>query len=74
MAGSPVSPASGADQAKQLLGVLPDGLALPRQLTGRELLTYLGLLRLMPAAVVAARIDGTAERARPRGRRSHADR
>ena len=41
--------------AKQLLGVLPDGLALPRQLTGRELLTYLGLLRSMPAAVVAAR-------------------
>ena len=35
--------------------MLPDGLALPRQLTGRELLTYLGLLRWMPAAVVAAR-------------------
>ena len=55
VAGNPVWPASGADQAKQLLGVLPDGLALPRQLTGRELLTYLGLLRSMPAAVVAAR-------------------
>ncbi len=57
VAGNPVWPAAwaGADRAKQLLGVLPDGLALPRQLTGRELLTYLGLLRSMPAAVVAAR-------------------
>ena len=49
VAGNPVWPAPRADQAKQLLGVLPDGLALPRQLTGRELLTYLGLLRSMPA-------------------------
>ena len=57
VAGHPVWPASGAGPAKQLLGVLPDGLALPRQLTGRELLTYLGLLRSMPAAVVAARVD-----------------
>jgi ABC-2 type transport system ATP-binding protein len=31
--------------AKRLLGVLPDGMALPERLTGRELLTYLGLLR-----------------------------
>jgi ABC-2 type transport system ATP-binding protein len=31
--------------AKRLIGVLPDGLALPERLTGRELLTYLGLLR-----------------------------
>ena len=27
--------------ARRLLGVLPDGLALPERLTGRELLTYL---------------------------------
>jgi ABC-2 type transport system ATP-binding protein len=40
------------EQAKALMGVLPDGLALPEQLTGRELLTYLGRLRgLEPAAV-----------------------
>jgi ABC-2 type transport system ATP-binding protein len=57
VAGHPVWPAPEAGPAKQLLGVLPDGLALPRQLTGRELLTYLGLLRSMPAAVVAARVD-----------------
>ena len=56
VAGQPVWPASGRP-AEELLGVLPDGLALPRQLTGRELLTYLGLLRSMPAAVVAARVD-----------------
>jgi ABC-2 type transport system ATP-binding protein len=31
--------------AKRLIGVLPDNLALPERLTGRELLTYLGLLR-----------------------------
>jgi ABC-2 type transport system ATP-binding protein len=31
--------------AKRLVGVLPDGLALPERLTGRELLNYLGLLR-----------------------------
>lgn len=32
-------------KAKALLGVLPDGLALPERLTGTELLTYWGLLR-----------------------------
>jgi ABC-2 type transport system ATP-binding protein len=42
-------------RAKALLGVLPDGLALPERLTGRELLTFLGQLRGMPADVVAAR-------------------
>ncbi len=31
--------------AQRLLGLLPDGLGLPEQLTGREALTYLGLLR-----------------------------
>jgi ABC-type multidrug transport system ATPase subunit len=34
-----------ATRAKTLLGVLPDGLALPERLTGRELLTFLGRLR-----------------------------
>ena len=33
------------ERAKALMGVLPDGLAMPEQLTGRELLTYLGQLR-----------------------------
>ncbi|WP_130289861.1 ABC transporter ATP-binding protein [Pseudonocardia sediminis] len=42
-------------RAKTLLGVLPDGLALPERLTGGELLTYWGLLRGMDARVVAAR-------------------
>jgi ABC-2 type transport system ATP-binding protein len=41
--------------AKSVLGVLPDGLALPQRLTGRELLTYLGLLRGLTRDVVAAR-------------------
>jgi ABC-2 type transport system ATP-binding protein len=41
--------------AKQLVGVLPDGLALPERLTGRELLNYLGLLRGLDRATVAAR-------------------
>ena len=35
---------SGSVTAKQLIGALPDGLALPQRLTGTELLTYLGLL------------------------------
>src|SRR3954470_2212813 len=42
-------------KAKALVGVLPDGLAMPERLTGREVLTYLGLLRGMPKAVVAER-------------------
>jgi ABC-2 type transport system ATP-binding protein len=41
--------------AKRLIGVLPDGLALPERLTGRELLTYLGRLRGLDRATVAAR-------------------
>jgi ABC-2 type transport system ATP-binding protein len=47
----------GARRAKELLGVLPDGLALPDRLTGRELLNYLGLLRGMPAPLVADRTE-----------------
>nr|WP_307596576.1 ABC transporter ATP-binding protein [Nocardia pseudobrasiliensis] len=41
--------------AKTIVGVLPDGLALPERLTGRELLTYTGLLRGMAAGTVAER-------------------
>ena len=44
-------------QAKRDLGVLPDALALPEFLTGRELLTYLGRLRGLEAAVVDARAE-----------------
>ncbi|GAB2825669.1 ABC transporter ATP-binding protein [Actinocorallia aurea] len=41
--------------AKALVGVLPDGLALPERLTGREVLTYLGLLRGLDRATVEER-------------------
>ncbi|GAA1517777.1 ABC transporter ATP-binding protein [Sphaerisporangium rubeum] len=41
--------------AKALVGVLPDGLAMPERLTGREVLTYLGLLRGLPREVVDQR-------------------
>lgn len=44
-------------RAKTIVGVLPDGLALPERLTGRELLTYTGLLRGMAAATVAERAE-----------------
>src|SRR5206468_7933824 len=36
-------------------GVLPDGLSVPERLTGRELLTYNGLLRGLDPDTVAAR-------------------
>ncbi|WP_435870574.1 ABC transporter ATP-binding protein [Micromonospora musae] len=42
-------------RAKAMLGVLPDGLALPERLTGGELLHYWGLLRGMPPAAVRDR-------------------
>ena len=42
-------------RAKQLVGVLPDGLRLFDRLTGTELVTYSGLLRGMDRAVVTAR-------------------
>lgn len=48
---------SNPKQAKTLIGVLPDGLALPERLTGRELLTYMGLLRGMNAKEVAKRTE-----------------
>jgi ABC-type multidrug transport system ATPase subunit len=38
-----------------MLGVLPDGLALPERLTGRELLSYVGLLRGLDEASVESR-------------------
>jgi energy-coupling factor transporter ATP-binding protein EcfA2 len=44
-------------RAEAVIGVLPDELSLPEQLTGRELLTYLGLLRGLPEATVAERAD-----------------
>ncbi|GLZ77755.1 ABC transporter ATP-binding protein [Actinorhabdospora filicis] len=41
--------------AKALLGVLPDSLGLPERLTGREVLTYLGLLRGLDKSTVEER-------------------
>jgi ABC-2 type transport system ATP-binding protein len=42
-------------RARELMGVLPDGLAMPEQLTGRELLSYLGQLRGLGRDLVAER-------------------
>ncbi|APA95520.1 ABC transporter ATP-binding protein [Nocardia seriolae] len=44
-------------RAKAVVGVLPDGLALPERLTGRELLNFTGLLRGMDKATVVGRVD-----------------
>ncbi|GAA5188180.1 ABC transporter ATP-binding protein [Rugosimonospora acidiphila] len=44
-------------RAKELLGVLPDGESLPQRLSGRELLTYLGLLRGLDGNVVRERTE-----------------
>ena len=41
--------------ARALVGVLPDGLALPERLTGAEMLTYLGRLRGLDRRTAAAR-------------------
>jgi ABC-2 type transport system ATP-binding protein len=41
--------------AKRRIGVLPEDLRLFERLTGAELLTYIGLLRALPAGVVEAR-------------------
>lgn len=58
-------------RARRLLGVLPDGLAMPERLTGRELLTYLGQLHGLTVDEVDRRagellavmeLDGSAER------------
>ncbi|MEU8076333.1 ABC transporter ATP-binding protein [Catellatospora citrea] len=45
------------DRAKALMGVLPDGLAMPERLTGRELLTFLGQLRGIPDHVLTGRVQ-----------------
>jgi ABC-2 type transport system ATP-binding protein len=42
-------------RARQLMGVLPDGLAMPERLTGRELLTLIGQLRGLEPDVIAQR-------------------
>jgi ABC-2 type transport system ATP-binding protein len=44
-----------AQAAKSLIGVMPDGLALPERLSGEEALTYLGLLRGLEADKVRRR-------------------
>ena len=41
--------------AKAVMGISPDGMRLFEQLSGRELLTYVGALRRMPREVTAAR-------------------
>ncbi len=43
------------DEAKALIGVLPDAGSLPQHLTGSEVLGYLGLLRGLDPDVMAAR-------------------
>lgn len=49
------------EQAKARMGVLADGLRTFDRLTGRELLGYVGLIRGMDAATVAARTDSLLE-------------
>ncbi|MBE1455963.1 ABC-2 type transport system ATP-binding protein [Nocardiopsis terrae] len=44
-------------KAKSMIGVLPDGMALPERLTGRELLTYLGRLRGIPREELNRRVE-----------------
>src|SRR5699024_8446569 len=43
------------NEAKSLVGVLPDGLSVPERLTGRELLTYIGRLPGIDRDTVATR-------------------
>lgn len=42
-------------RAKARVGVLPDGLSLPERLTGRELLSFVGLLRGLAPDTIASR-------------------
>jgi ABC-2 type transport system ATP-binding protein len=44
-------------RAKSWLGILPDNLAMPERLTGREVLTFLGQLRGLAPPVVAERAE-----------------
>jgi ABC-2 type transport system ATP-binding protein len=48
-------------QARRLMGVLPDGLAMPERLTGRELLTLIGQLRGLDPDVTAQRTQDLLE-------------
>lgn len=48
-------------RARQLMGVLPDGLAMPERLTGRELLTLIGQLRGLEPDVIAQRTQDLLE-------------
>lgn len=43
--------------AKALMGIAPDGMRLFEQLSGRELLEYVGALRRMPRATVTPRAE-----------------
>lgn len=44
-------------RAKSMIGVLPDGMAMPERLTGRELLTYLARLRGLDRRQTRERVD-----------------
>jgi ABC-2 type transport system ATP-binding protein len=44
-------------RARRLMGALPDGLAMPERLTGRELLTLIGRLRGLEPDVIARRTE-----------------
>ncbi|MEU3020017.1 MULTISPECIES: ABC transporter ATP-binding protein [unclassified Nocardiopsis] len=44
-------------RAKSMIGVLPDGMAMPERLTGREMLSYLGRLRGLSEREVGERVD-----------------
>ena len=48
-------------RARQLMGVLPDGLAMPERLTGRELLSLIGQLRGLDPDVAAQRTQDLLE-------------
>jgi ABC-2 type transport system ATP-binding protein len=48
-------------RARQLMGVVPDGLALPERLTGRELLTFIGEMRGLDPEVIAQRTQDLLE-------------
>jgi ABC-2 type transport system ATP-binding protein len=51
----PLAPAESLE-IKRRIGVVPDGLALFDNLTGREYLTFIGRMHLLPPETIAARI------------------
>ncbi|MCM4083798.1 hypothetical protein [Paractinoplanes hotanensis] len=51
--------------AKALMGVLPDGLAQPEQLTGRDLLSFFGRLQRLDPASSTPRGQSCAGKPRP---------